>query len=286
MRVPWVMAMVASAVLAHASPAVGQDHHHGHGSAATCGGLEPLLTVADFNGDGAVDGADRDVIVAAVARGEYLAFYDRNADETLDNADVELTAQDSGKKSSALDREVIAAFWGTKHLRDQAVAIAEGWIPTTQEYIGHGVHWGLLGGGGGMFEAGRPRGLNYSAEGELLAVYYTTGAVQSSDVPYPEGFAGDEDLWHSHVGVCLGGVNPYDPIHDHTAVSYGECLSRDECSAATGSEYTIWVPKIHMLHLWLYTLNPCGKFGGTHPGAGLGGVEPSTTTCALEDVLK
>lgn len=258
-----------------------QDHD------PACPGVEPLLTVADFNGDGVVSRSDLRLMRKALRYGEYLAFFDRNADGALTRADARLAARDFRKRSTELDQEIAAVFWATVRLRDVSVAVAEGWIPVTQEFVGHGIHAANFTDGRAdlTFEPTRPEGLNYTADGELVAVYYFHGPHYSNDDPPPEGFSGDEDQWHHHAGVCLGGVDPLAPTYDPTELNYTQCVMPQECFTSTGSTSTIWIPKFHMLHLWLYKLNPCGKFAMTHPDVGLTGEPGPDTMCDVEDVL-
>lgn len=59
---------------------------------------------------------------------------------------------------------------------------------------------------------------------------------------------------------------------DPARLSFREGLSPRQCLASCaierGSPVTSnvkWTPEFHMLHAWIYELNPCGTFAGTHP---------------------
>lgn len=235
-----------------------------------CPGPQPLLTVADFDGDGIVAQPDLDLMHRVLHWGGYLAYFDRNADYVLDPLDADATVHDLGATSTELDREIATVFWATVPLRDRDRAMERGWIPVTQPFPGHGVHWAKPADGriDRAFELDRPEGLNYTPDGELVAVYFAHGPHIRPDAPPPEGFTGDEDMWHHHAGMCFGGVDLQAPTYDPTELQFMECLGLLECYRATGTQCTIWMPKMHMLHLWLYKLNPCGKFAMTHPGLG------------------
>lgn len=245
--------------------------------------LQPILSVADFNGDGIVDKKDQALVIEWMQRGEYVAFFDRNADKRLNGRDVAATVRDRGRRSTALDREVAAVFWATERYRDLEVAIAEGFIPIVQEVYGQGVHWfnpytnplDL------HFEPTRPEGLMYTPEGELLAVFYAHGPHLTESEPPPEGFTGD-DSWHEHLGLCFRGLDLEDPTYDPSQLDFEQCIPMSECPAST-----IWLPRVHLLHLWLYRLNPHGLFGAVHPCVSPDAVHvPHEPPCSLSDVLR
>lgn len=274
---------VAGLLLAFSSTGLAQ-----HGSKCD-GELEPVLDVADFDGNGVVDGQDVKLVTQAVNSGKYVAFYDRNADEKLDHRDIRATARQTGTESPKVDQQIASVFWATESYRNLQNAMQAGFIPFTQAFHGHGVHWANPYDGrfDKNFQPAVPEGLNYSKDGELLAVFYYYGNFFSSAAPAPEGFAGDEDHWHTHIGSCFGGVDYSDPTYDPSELDYNQCMSPQECYAYTGSTETIWTPKFYMLHLWLYDLNPCGRFAGTHPDAAVG--EPDVPNhdaqCPVEDLL-
>lgn len=287
------------------SPAFAQ---HGHGDACDPDAVaQPLLSVADYDASGQVRGADVRMSVRAVLGhvffGEdYVAYYDRNADDALSGADILYTVFDLGEESTALDREIADVFWSTEHLRDQQAAAAEGFIPFTQEFQGHAVHWArhiALGSIDYAFDHTDPEGLNYSAGGDLQAVFYYVGPGPTDTDPddifnpfaeTPEGFTGHHDGWHHHAGSCFIGLDYTNPTYDWTELDFHECTTPTECYTMAGTTPVVWNPKFYMLHLWLYKLNPCGTFAGHHPH-NMTGQDPNTTTdphgetCDVFDVL-
>lgn len=258
---------VAAAGITAVGVAAPQDHAHEHAGAEGAAGHghgmcpempSPVLSVGDFNGDTIVDGVDVKELAERIARRDNLAFFDINADREVDTRDLLQVARQIGARSTPLDQELAAVFRATERYRDIRNAIEDGFAPATQSAIGHGVHWGRFALLDDRLELTQPEGLNYSEDGELLAVFY---AVQPGgprpDQP-PEGFTGEEG-WHYHVGACFNGVNTEDPSYDWRTLSFEECVPRAECEAEG------WYEKFYMLHVWLYDLNRCGVFGGINP---------------------
>ncbi len=91
-------------------------------------------------------------------------------------------------------------------------AQAAGYFNTTNDVPFMGAHFinaGYL--YDGVFDAGKPEGLLFSkrgggadAEWQLVGVWYLLfpGQAGSSLTIPPEGFAGNLELWHEHVGLC------------------------------------------------------------------------------------
>jgi hypothetical protein len=93
----------------------------------------------------------------------------------------------------------------------------------------------------------------------------------------PKFTSSDEEMWHTHAGLC----NIMDPrsgelsLHQHT--TFNECQAYENHPAwqavighdpVTGEEImgNLW-GSIWMIHMWLFDLNPYGFFGGLHPDA-------------------
>ena len=106
----------------------------------------------------------------------------------------------------------------------------------------------------GIFDPTKPQGLLYSkidsGEEKLVGVWFLLipGTGQNKRDVAPEGFAGNLDLWHAHVGLCLVGFS---------GASEGE--TRESCQAKGGS-FTAdlrW-----MMHVWVAPVqdNPDGVF--------------------------
>lgn len=247
----------------------GEMAQAGHGQAACPEAAPPILSVGDFNGDSVVDGADLKELAERIARRDNVAFFDVNADRVVDNKDLLFVARQVGARSSPLDQELAAVFRATERYRDIRNAIEDGFVPWSPSTRGHGVHWARTRRTGGGVELTLPRGLNYSEEGKLLALFYTVDT--SGQPPYqpPQGFSADEH-WHYHYGVCFVGLNLQDPSYDQGTLGLAECVPREECADG------IWLKSYHMLHVWLYELNACGVFGGVNPRI-TAGIDPQLT---------
>jgi hypothetical protein len=110
-------------------------------------------------------------------------------------------------------------------------------------------------------EIRRPGGIVYSGtkpDSVIVGFMYT--AVAFKDGKAPEGFAGPNDHWHSHSGICLKpGVNGTD------ALGADGSISADECKARGGN----FIEDItaSLLHVWTvpaYT-SPTGVFSHVNP---------------------
>lgn len=212
------------------------DDHAGCGDPAT-----PLLAVADFNGDGAVNGKDIALLAREIGSGAYLALYDRNADGRLDNADVVLASADIGKTSGDTDQRLARMYQRFKHFQDLSgfeQLQAMGYLPFGSVLAGHGQHW-FNNAGIAAISGLKPadpniaEGLNVLTDGsDIPALFWgeaatplftdptsasgmstldwpthggaweTQRVMAFADTP-PDFFPGSEnDRWHTHGGLC------------------------------------------------------------------------------------
>jgi hypothetical protein len=78
--------------------------------------------------------------------------------------------------------------------------------------------------------------------------------------PEPEGFAGPNDHWHYHVGICLvRGANGA-----QEALGFDGSITQDQCKARSGN----WVATTqYLLHVWTVPgySNPLGVFAHANP---------------------
>lgn len=162
---------------------------HGHHCDPATAVADPVLSVGDFNGDGKVSAHDLALLGAQLDTGEYLAFFDRNADYVLDGHDAAATAQEMGGLSTVLDRQLVDLFWSTEMYRDADNALAAGFRPFTQSLMGHGAHFARMpfwvtptgldptyvNNLDSVLHVDDPEGLNYDENGELVAVFYYHG---------------------------------------------------------------------------------------------------------------
>ncbi|MFQ5645104.1 MAG: dockerin type I domain-containing protein [Thiogranum sp.] len=228
----------------------------------TCvAGAEPLLSVADFSGDGLVNNRDLALLGRVIQNNHYIAFYDRNTDGHINARDLDLANQDLGKASSDMDRDIAGVYWGTTSYRNLGQAALDGYEPATQVVAGHGRHWTQA----RLFreatypdnpKLNTPAGLNYDEDGVLQAVFWgQPTAYPTGSLPPPRIFS-QSQTWHGHNQAC---VTNYGLIEN---VKYSENVDPAQCESSGGESDTFY-----MLHLWLYRLNPNGAFAMTHPCA-------------------
>ncbi|ACK71395.1 Hemolysin-type calcium-binding region [Gloeothece citriformis PCC 7424] len=272
------------------------DDEHNHN-----GEIQPLLTVADFNGDGQVNFSDfQDLIPrigSAMGEEKYHFLYDLNVDEKIDFNDVILAARTWGQSVPLLDQQIAKAtqatmrYYGPNGLQN---AIADGYLPFTPEAKGHGIHYynPLLASQVGNLETldiEHPVGLNYNNQGELVAVFYIrlpkTGQpteenplggllVDPNDNHPPhysfEGLTHDD--WHHHHSAWVRGIGNLNPEQVYfeedvplpLVVSRLENLENNEIELFPNSDQ-LYNPMFWMLHGWFHSPNPDGTFGTTNP---------------------
>jgi hypothetical protein len=254
------------------------------------------MQVGDFDGSGTVDAADVDMISSYNEAGDYAAYFDMNADGQLDGRDVSIVARNLGEPATARDLQMAALWATTSPYRNIANAYAAGYEPFTPDLAGHGIHfanfdliysWGDRG-----FQPAAPEGLNYTADGELVAAFfYAPGAIDLADygaplpqnmfyqaLPVPEptfdGLMAHE--WHQHIGPCFGGATQ--PV-----LGFDQCMAEQACYDVGGQ---LWSPQFHMLHVWMYEFNECGPFGGIDEDVSpTAPPEPNHGTCTFPDVV-
>ena len=159
------------------------DRHHDN-SPESSGSVTPLLRVADFDGNGKVNRKDIKALKAHLfsAKGDddYHPLYDLNADNKINLRDLVRATADLGTAVPLLDQQIARAtqatmrYYGPQGLKH---AIADGYLPFTQELKGHGIHYINLNlareiGNQKQLDIEQPVGLNYDDEGKLVAVFY------------------------------------------------------------------------------------------------------------------
>ena len=271
----------------------GGGHGDGHGDSMTS-----ILTVPDFNGDGTVDNADvRDIIgryEAVAGEDLYHPLYDLNANGEIDNDDLETVLHNLGETVPLLDQQIAQATQATMQYYGsggQEQAIADGYIPFTQEVNGHGIHYfnfplALEIAESPDLNINTPIGLNYDADGNLLAVFYIRTPYNASealanpaafvevdpanDFP-PTSFDGiTAEDWHIHENAWftgLGNSNPENVYGFEEEVPIESTVARFENIGFQQFPESdqIFSPKFWMLHGWFHSLNPNGNFANLHP---------------------
>ncbi len=274
-----------------------QGQMSGHMSCRPTDRPEPLLTVADFNGDGQVDVGDLEALSlrdpSGAGESSYHPLYDLDADGDIDNDDVLLATHTLGAKVPLLDRQVARAAQATMAYHGPqglANAMKDGFLPFTQELKGHGIHYARWDRIDNQVSPEVIEGLNFSPDGRLLAVFYVRVVKRLVDEPLPisllpdpaddhppaESFAGltGED-WHTHRFAFFTGVGQsdwrqtrfvQDLAFPDEVIAVAVDPTTDQLLKMYPDSDKVYAAKFWMLHLWLGELNPCGTFANTSPG--------------------
>jgi len=268
-----------------------------------CGNVpHPLISVADFDANGIVNGKDISTQAKHVGDNKpYYALYDRNSDGKLDDLDITAATQDIKNESSQADQEIANFYNRFKDLqtvRGYAELGSLGYFPIPVALKGHGVHWFNMDGMASMMGHKQPNpliaeGLNVSTDQKRVhALFYATPAEPVFDngaTDYPDGEAWkngrvisfkniptkmtsrSDEMWHKHGGLCMPLTYVYDENGNqvlqgeaHQYMTYNECQAMPNDVSMTPDGSVLWA-NFWMLHMWLYDLNPNGLFSGTHP---------------------
>lgn len=268
-------------------------------------GATSILSVPDFNGDSSVDNADmRDIISRYEAvEGDdlYHPLYDLNANGEIDHEDIEEVIHAWGEDVPLLDQQIAQATQATMQYYGsggQEQAIADGFIPSTQEASGHGIHYYNFPlaneiGNQTELDVTSPVGLNYDNEGNLIAVFYLrlpqpleatpenplAGIMTdpADDFPPTSFDTLTADDWHTHRSAWITGLGDLnsEAVYFEEDVPIEAVASRLENanSELFPESDQFYNPGFWMLHGWFHSFNPNGTFAITNPNAGLYGVE-------------
>jgi hypothetical protein len=267
------------------------DVKHKHDHDICTGAAQPILSVADFDGNGIVDDNDIILIKKVEKRDIYYAFYDINVDGELDEEDIKRAKMDLGLESTIADRWLALLFHRVKQYQlydSPQEATATGFYKITYSLAGHGEHWtNIVDGEDETFL--RPAGLNVTKkEGFVKGVFWAIDAAPvfeggATDYPTPGGewetqrvvayadqpprFTGRPDeKWHTHAGLCITvemmDTGPELVVNQHT--TFAECQARPSLIKDPQTGYNSW-RNLWMLHAWMFDLNPNGFFANTHP---------------------
>jgi hypothetical protein len=161
----------------------------------------------------------------------------------------------SGEQMPQFQEQVMASRAVAERLSTVEAATAAGYRQTTNDVPFMGEHWlNMAYVTDGIFDPSKPEGLLFSTingERKLVGVWHLLipgiGGVRRDTEP--TGFAGDLDLWHAHLGLCIVALQ---------GASEGE--TRESCENK-GGNFTAdlrW-----MMHVWVApegTENPDGVF--------------------------
>lgn len=272
-----------------------EHSHHGE----TAHSLTPILSVADFDGSGDVDFRDIFDLISRYdsvdGEDKYHPLYDLNTNGKIDFQDIIEAVKDYGEDVPLVDQQIALAtqatmkYYGSDGLEN---AIADGYIPFTQEAKGHGIHYynpALANeiANSEELDIERPVGLNYDLEGNLIAVFYiripdTQEATSENplgeflvdptdDFP-PSSFDSLPDgAWHHHQSAWITGVGNL----NSEEISFEEDVPLDTVvSRAQQIDFQLfpesdrfYLPKFWMLHGWFHSFNPEGAFAINNPDA-------------------
>jgi len=216
----------------------------------------------DENGDGKVNSTD--LLQVAQQFGKhfgqagYTRLKDWNMDRTINSIDLLGAAKDFTPGCPILDKQLRAATAGMEQYQNVNVAIAAGYVQVTPFIPGQGRHM-IKGGVAGLatldtiFDPAQPESLLYEPDPHTPGGWRLGGAMYVIPITQqplvPDGFAGNEDAWHYHNGLCLwNGGN-----------SVAQDTTQAWCMANSGSP--VWIEKAGWLvHLWNYQPNWKGRF--------------------------
>lgn len=278
------------------SDEMNHENHEGMHDSATS-----ILSVPDFNGDGNINNADlRDIITryeAVAGADSYHPLYDLNTNGEIDHEDIEEVIHAWGEDVPLLDQQIAQAtqatmkYYGSGGLEQ---AIADGYIPLTQELQGHGIHYynPTLAdeiGNSPKLDIERPVGLNYDNEDNLIAVFYlrfpeTLEATPDNplarlmvdpadDFPPTSFDTLTADDWHHHHDAWFTGVSNLDSEsvyfeEDIPLQSVASRLEQIDFQVYPESDQG-FSPKFLMMHGWFHSFNPNGRFAIINPDEGL-----------------
>lgn len=225
-------AVAGFTTVALASPTGAHDHHapatadaavadDGHGHGHEDGGE---LAVAA--GEGEQAGA-----AAEIAADETSAGHE-HGHGTVPNVPIDDATRDELAAQLVEARDVALRY------PTVADATAAGYVMVTPyvPLIGaHYVNWGLM---DGAFDVARPEMLLYDGTdpGDRMVglSYYQFSSTE------PEGFAGPNDHWHQHIGLCL---------NSSLVVVGGSSISEEECAERGGTK--VDASNGWMVHAWV-----------------------------------
>lgn len=176
--------------------------------------------------------------------------HDGTHDSGYDQPDqpVELSATEA----AVFDRQWADATRASQNLATVEQATAAGYVQSSPQVAGVGAHWIKWSLVDRPFEPGQPSMLlfDHSQPGQSPTLVGLSYWSQSESAP--DGFAGPNDVWHAHQGLCF--VNGWLMSESHE--------SRASCSDTWIDGTDLW-----MLHAWTVTAepNPWGPFAAINP---------------------
>ena len=193
-----------------------------------------------------VEGPVDEQVRAPVSYQQLKAKYENG--ETLDG--LAISRQELGELVGQLDtvRDATAKY------RDIRVALAEGYLQTTEDVPNMGAHFiHPIRALDGLFDPAKPEILMYSGDDELgwrlVGTSFVLPREQVGD-QHPQAFVGPLDNWHVHYSLCTG------------PNSISRSTTPEQCAAEQG----VWLPSYGwMIHAWVWNENPMGVFSMWNP---------------------
>lgn len=273
----------------------------------------PLLSCPDTDGSGRVD-LPNDILGVALrwqtvwdgppnpdSGMSYSLIYDTSGGNKIDLPnDILGTIIRWQEECPLVDQQVAQATQAIMPYEDPAVAIADGYVQSTQDVSNMGIHMYNLG-----FQTAypdfasqmlHPVGLVYTdanpdpnidVPDKLIGAWYNVaipevceffGVPNPENCPtsQPEGFDGDGDLtvdttaiqqaWHTHTGLCYGGVG----TAQAWVVETFSTETQDECESAAYGPCPCFYFATYgwMMHLYNFIPNPFDSYPAGYPTEG------------------
>lgn len=233
---PAVLVMAASTAVVASPDAMGHDESGGHhGQAASAG-------TADHHATGS--GEDHAEGGAGHGHSGVAPWQNITDDETRDLLGEQLAAA----------RDAAELYPTAQDAADAGYVRVTPYVPLI------GAHWMNFGLVDDEFDPSKPEMLLYDESGldadiVGLSYYFASGEEGDDDAPLPEGFAGPNDQWHAHLGLCIGSAGVIGP----------ESLTEEECNEIGGTKAD--GGGRYMVHAWVVPgwESPWGIFSGEHP---------------------
>lgn len=163
---------------------------------------------------------------------------------------------DSATKA-ALDEQLASARAATLRYPTAADAKAAGYIRTAPYLPCIAAHYTNSKLVDPTFDAGQPEQLLYDGNTDDAKIVGVSYLVATGAQP-PPGFAGPNDPWHQHIGLCMNG----DLVVGAATLTDEQCTSRGGVKTTAG--------KMWMVHAWVVPGHESawGVFSGENPALG------------------
>ena len=241
----------------HDTAVAGDDHDHGAtatGAACPEAGHDDPVTEPPLHFPAPrLDAARADALHALASESRPLpcgttALAHGHAHGDLTPVESPLSAEDERR----FDAQWSAASTAATSLATPERAAAAGYVQSSPQAPGVGTHWidwTLI---DAPFDPAHPSMLLFDERPDRPARLVGFSYWNRSEPGPPDGFAGPNDVWHGHVGLCF--VDGW--------LFQEDVPSADDCGGEWLNGTDLW-----MLHAWVVAdlPNPTGRFAGRHP---------------------